>query len=770
MIARLDVATLVLLLSASSLAAGAASAAETSDLTISNELLEVRWNEEAGRLTIFAKAAQREVLREVKLLDDHGSATVEAVSDPVHGAGQALQVSYDDGGGDTVTLFANVPFALFRSRVKNNGDDAKLIKDVRPLSALVDLGRPAAELKTFGTGGLNRADKNPGSYAWLAIADPESRKGVALGWVSHERGSGVLFSDIENEAVRADAQIDYGRLTIPAGETAELETLAVGYFDDARLGLEAWADLLAKVHNIRLPPQPAGYCTWYSKPHGGASDEKHLAELAEFAARELAPFGFSVVQIDDKWQAGVSTNGPRRNFTTHDPDGPYPRGMKAAAKHVASLGLTPGIWFMPFAGTHYDPFFKDRQDWFVKRQDGQPYETKWGGTCLDLTNPAAREHVRSVARRICRDWGFRYVKLDGLWTGTATPLRYVNAGYQPDGIGDAVFHDPKKTNIEAYRSGLRLVREAIGPDVFILGCNGPQNMRSYGGAIGLVDAMRVGPDNGPEWSDKSNKLVRGPEFGSRHYFMHGRVWYNDPDPVYVRDSMPLKHAQLICSWVALTGQLNLSSEWLPGLDAERLDILRRSMPAHGLLPRPSDLFENDPPRLWLLTDDRGRARRDVIGMFNWDKQQRTFAYPLDRLGLDAETEYVAFDYWANEPVAAVKERLQITVPRRSCRILAVRPRAAHPQVISTSRHITQGVVDITAEEWDAASRTLRGKSQVVGNDPYELRLALPADGQWHIASVEASGLKAAHAQTSGLARVTIKSPVSQELAWSVKFK
>jgi alpha-galactosidase len=175
---------------------------------------------------------------------------------------------------------------------------------------------------------------------------------------------------------------------------------------------------------------------------------------------------------------------------------------------------------MPFAGTHYDPHFKDHQDWFVKDESGKPYETKWGGTCLDLTNPEVQEYVRSVADRIVNDWGFRYLKMDGLWTGTGTPLRYVNSGYTDDGIGDAVFHDPAKTNIEAYRDGLKMVRETVGRKTFLLGCNGPQNMRSYGGAMGLVDAMRVGPDNGSDW----NKLLRGPEFGSRHYFLHGRVW------------------------------------------------------------------------------------------------------------------------------------------------------------------------------------------------------------------------------------------------------
>ena len=171
--------------------------------------------------------------------------------------------------------------------------------------------------------------------------------------------------------------------------------------------MEAWADAVAKIQRIHLPAQPAGYCTWYSQPYGGASDEKHLAEQATFAARELAPFGFSVVQIDDKWQAGISTNGPKRNFTTHAEKGPYPSGMKSIADKISSLGLVPGIWFMPFAGTYYDPFFKEHQDWFVKNENGQPFETAWGGTCLDMTSPGAREHVRAGEQPLELDPGLQ---------------------------------------------------------------------------------------------------------------------------------------------------------------------------------------------------------------------------------------------------------------------------------------------------------------------------------------------------------------------------
>lgn len=52
-----------------------------------------------------------------------------------------------------------------------------------------------------------------------------------------------------------------------------------------------------------------------------------------------------------------------------------------------------------------------------------------------------------------------------------------------------------------------------GEEVFILGCNVSQNMRTLGASFGLVDAMRIGPDNGPSWE----ALKRGPWHGTNRY-------------------------------------------------------------------------------------------------------------------------------------------------------------------------------------------------------------------------------------------------------------
>jgi len=379
--------------------------------------------------------------------------------------------------------------------------------------------------------------------------------------------------------------------------------------------------------------------------------------------------------------------------------------------------------------------------------------------------------VARVARRMSRDWGCHYFKLDGLWTGIAAKLLYVNNAYREDDLGEAVFHDPNLTPIEAYRSGLKLVREAAGPDVFLLGCNVSQNMRSFGASFGLLDAMRIGPDNGASFK----ALKRGPWHGANRWFLHRRVWYNDPDPVYVRASMPLAHARLICSWAALSGQLTVASDWLPELPPDRLDLLKRVLLNHRGFARPVDVFDRDLAAVWHLRATRGGVRRDVIGLFNWDdRQPLRITETAARLGLPAAPAYVAFDYWADTFLPPFRDTLDLEVPPGSCRILAIRPTGDHPQVLSTSRHVTQGVVDLAAEQWDARTGVLSGRSRLVARDPYELRVVVPGEiGALTAVRVELpaapAGTTAKFKQHENHLRVRLHSPTTEEVRWRIVF-
>ena len=119
----------------------------------------------------------------------------------------------------------------------------------------------------------------------------------------------------------------------------ELETLLVGYFDDARSASKPGPTPWPRHYDIKLPPQPVGYCTWYSKPYGGAADEKHLAELAEFSAKQ--PGALRLLGRADRRQVASRRRrrtGPIAYFTSHRPDGPYPHGMKAAAEQSRRSG------------------------------------------------------------------------------------------------------------------------------------------------------------------------------------------------------------------------------------------------------------------------------------------------------------------------------------------------------------------------------------------------------------------------------------------------
>ena len=144
---------------------------------------------------------------------------------------------------------------------------------------------PAVTEVTMGTAGLTAPDKNPGSYLFLTCADPGTRRGVVAGWVTQDRGSGVLFSGVKDGRVEFKAQIDYGHLRIPAGQSATLETLAIGIFDDARIGQELYADAIKRQYAIKLPPPGRRLLHLVcGETRRGRATKNPSVELAGFAA------------------------------------------------------------------------------------------------------------------------------------------------------------------------------------------------------------------------------------------------------------------------------------------------------------------------------------------------------------------------------------------------------------------------------------------------------------------------------------------------------
>ena len=324
---------------------GVCTAASAATLSIENSTLVLQYDDSSAMATLTEKASGETFLRAGKFETAPGAAHVEAITDPVFGAGRRVQAPRQGGGTVQFELYPALPFLVIRGEVRRESGAIEDIKSMPVASIDLDLGKPVGALRTMGTAGLTTPDANPGSYLFLTLADPSTRRGIVSGWLTAERGDGVIFSAVTGGRVQFKTRLDYGRLRLRSGDGAKVETLVIGLFDDARLGQEQFADAIARQLDIHLHAQTAGYCTWYSNPHGGAADEKAIVQLAESAAEELKPFGFTVVQIDDKWQDGKERNGPARRFNRVKPDGPYPHGMQPVAERLKSWGSTPAYGF-----------------------------------------------------------------------------------------------------------------------------------------------------------------------------------------------------------------------------------------------------------------------------------------------------------------------------------------------------------------------------------------------------------------------------------------
>jgi len=756
--------------------------ASMNEVSLSGKGMQVVYDTASGRAAITRAGGERLVGNIAFDGDSVGAATKTKSACGRLGEFSALSIVRANGTVDEILASPRMPFVLFRRTLKNNSSEPSNVRSLPLLSFEASWASDGRSLKTMGTGGLMSPEESPGSYMWMAVAEPQTRHGLVGGWITSDRGGGAVLSSRKDGLAKVSAHIDYGRLIIPPGKEEVSEVFALGWFDDARLGMEAWADTVAKAYDIHLPPQPVGYCTW--NDGNERVNEYQVAFRASQASAFLKPFGFSVIQIDHGWHWGPPSWVENR-------EGPFPSGMRAMSDRIRSFGLVPGIWVCPFSAGD------------AKNLQSDPPNPGWFSPGLDLTNPAAIDQVKTVFKRLSEEYGYSYFKMDAFSMGLIDD-GYNNEGwknprafsYQPPnedywkaGKWRKV-HDPLMTPFQAHRAGVKAIRETVGKDAFLLGCGAAQSMSMYGASFGAIDSLRIGSDNNPNFYPKDLQAsiagiqyndpyqvahrLHGPIAGSRNYHLNRRVWYNDPDQA-------CNDLQLL-SWVALSDSLyivgdalDFSGEPLGGV--RKADRYQKTIPNHCKTTRPVDLFESPLPRAWIVTDGEGESRRDVVGFFNWNPDGKSVAIEesLGRMDVPEGLKYAAYDFWEDRFVGLFDKTVKVSVAPKSCTVLALRAWREHPMVLSTSRHITQGMIDVSGERWDASSQVLSGTSKVVGGFAYELRIYAPAGtcGKALEALVSeedrVAGAGASISAAGDIVRVKIDSGTSREVRWSVRF-
>jgi hypothetical protein len=222
---------------------------------------------------------------------------------------------------------------------------------------------------------------------------------------------------------------------------------------------------------------------------------------------------------------------------------------------------------------------------------------------------------------------------------------------------------------------------------------------------------------------------------SHRYFYNGRVWWNSPDHFHVyalgeyTPGMGRTHASF-CGFAAnllyLGEPFALTVEREGSFPADRVEIAKKVALAGMDTSRPLDYFETSHPAIWHMPIQRAFGSWDLLALFSYyEGEPRTFRVALDRLGLDPNGDYLVYEFWSNRFVGTVRGTLEETIAGADCGIYSIVPKRDHPQLISTSHHIRHMANDILDLEWLPNTSVLRGRSEVVAGEPYELRVHTP---------------------------------------------
>jgi len=396
-----------------------------------------------------------------------------------------------------------------------------------------------------------------GSYPATATSPrPPDSRAATMGWRAAKlppptdfQGEGVL-------AVEAEAGVCVWYGPNPSQEVPSIRARLAG--DTIVIAADAATDevdaetldeALARVGDALAPADlgrraiPRGWCSWYG--YFGHVTESDVLENLATADRLALPL--EVIQLDDGYEPVVGQ--------WLDPS-PRFGSLAYVLAAISARGRTPGLWTAPFLVGSESRIARRHSDWLV---GGAHAGRHWGQElyALDVTQPAAAEHLEHVYRSLAEQ-GVRYHKLDFLYAGAIPGRRFVDA-------------DP----IAAYREGLRVVRRGAGDDAVLVGCGAPLLP-----SVGLVDAMRIGPDILAEprpgaSTNASRSIAHAIDVASARAWMNGRLWVNDPDCLVVRPEIADRDR-----WAAfVTGYrgLAVSSDRLVELDPHGVELTRQAL-------------------------------------------------------------------------------------------------------------------------------------------------------------------------------------------------
>lgn len=393
----------------------------------------------------------------------------------------------------------------------------------------------------------------------------------------------------------------------------------------------------------------------------------------------------------------------------------FPKFCKA----VADLGAIPFTYFQ--SSMPSNDFAEAHPEWMLGNDVSRLHVHHAHHRPLvryDYTDPGFRKHCLEVWKRL-RKAGLKGVKFD-----------YPETAWARDGG----FEDDSFTTTSAYCELFRLCREGLGDDAFIheriLGGDTHEDVPRLDATAGTVDLQRI-------WGDSSHfEPGMASRMGLRWYKSRSVfLYYPDGKSFYANgEALPAHRRRAFLTLIAfLGGRLEIGTSIGRMTDEMFHDVTRLYPVFRGTRsPRPVDmLLGKTHPEVYLyaVTDEW----HQVLLVNNNERRKKVVSAPISgdqaqdgALGLDPDATYHAFDFWSQCYVGLLKGSDSIEMQLRGGEVAMVSLRRAldRPQVVSTNRHLMQGMVECHDVKWSPKKKTMSGAVDVVGGEDFVLTIAI----------------------------------------------
>ena len=520
----------------------------------------------------------------------------------------------------------------------------------------------------------NRMTGDMISYEVSALYAGESRRGVVLGSVSHDRwksavevkasGDGrvealKVFSGVANKETRDE--LPHGKVRGPEVRSA---LMFVGSFADWRDGMEEYARANTLVQPMRKTwtrGTPFGWQSW-----GVMSDKNSYdvdVAVSRYFKETLNPAGFR--------------NSQGLNVMSIDAwDGMSSEQRTAFCKVVKENGQIPGSYVTPFClwwneDMLYRKIFEGSQYTgyeCVLKVNGKPAKLD-GAYCLDPTHPGTKEFISREVRNKKKE-GFEYLKVDFTSNGMVQADSYYNKNVT--------------TAVEAYNEGFShfIAEVDKGEPMFIALSIAPIFPYQYG------NSRRIACDT---WgkigqSEYSMNAVAGGWWTKEFY------QYNDPDHLVLVGNDQEKETEgenrarftngavsgmvLVSDNYSLEdrsgrGDAKLSRERagkiLTNADVnEMADLGRSGRPVYGY--REHNGKADGAESCFVLESERYL----YLAVLNYKDTPISGTVTLERLGLPASGFDAVKELWSGSEVEVGAGGLSYTVPGKDAKIFRFR--------------------------------------------------------------------------------------------------